>query len=120
MLCDMWSFDDVQDLHSLPLNHFCYKSTQFCFDRLLHFPHYLSKCMSMRGLSMNETAAALRPFIFCVHPDLFGRHPKEQVCFVLCYIQPLKLICVSVNTWKTMYLDEVHTDLQFNCLIFTK
>lgn len=27
---------------------------------------------------MNETSIALRPFFFTVHPDLFGRFPKEQ------------------------------------------
>ncbi|ELT99526.1 hypothetical protein CAPTEDRAFT_196223 [Capitella teleta] len=31
-----------------------------------------------RYLSLNETSTALRPFFFAVHPDLFGRFPKEQ------------------------------------------
>ncbi|XP_033755924.1 T-cell activation inhibitor, mitochondrial-like isoform X2 [Pecten maximus] len=31
-----------------------------------------------RSLSINETATALRPFYFVVHPDLFGQHPKER------------------------------------------
>ncbi|XP_021346946.1 T-cell activation inhibitor, mitochondrial-like [Mizuhopecten yessoensis] len=31
-----------------------------------------------RCLSINETATALRPFYFVVHPDLFGQHPKER------------------------------------------
>lgn len=31
-----------------------------------------------RYLSINETAAALRPFYFVVHPDLFGQHPQER------------------------------------------
>jgi len=35
--------------------------------------------ISTRLLSVSETAIALRPFIFSVHPDLFGKFPKEQV-----------------------------------------
>ncbi|KAH3849886.1 T-cell activation inhibitor, mitochondrial-like [Dreissena polymorpha] len=31
-----------------------------------------------RHLNNSQTAAALRPFYFAVHPDLFGRHPKER------------------------------------------
>ncbi|XP_060063105.1 T-cell activation inhibitor, mitochondrial-like [Ylistrum balloti] len=31
-----------------------------------------------RCLSINETATALRPFYFVVHPDLFGQHPRER------------------------------------------
>lgn len=31
-----------------------------------------------RYLNSSETATALRPFYFAVHPDLFGRHPKER------------------------------------------
>ncbi|XP_060608555.1 T-cell activation inhibitor, mitochondrial-like [Ruditapes philippinarum] len=31
-----------------------------------------------RSLNSSETATALRPFYFAVHPDLFGRHPKER------------------------------------------
>ncbi|KAL4233988.1 hypothetical protein ACF0H5_005643 [Mactra antiquata] len=33
---------------------------------------------SRRYLNNSETAAALRPFYFAVHPDLFGRYPKER------------------------------------------
>jgi hypothetical protein len=32
-----------------------------------------------RFLSSAEVSAALRPFYFSVHPDLFGRHPTERV-----------------------------------------
>jgi len=32
-----------------------------------------------RLLTVSETAIALRPFLFSVHPDLFGKFPKEQV-----------------------------------------
>lgn len=32
-----------------------------------------------RFLSSAEVSAALRPFYFSVHPDLFGRYPAERV-----------------------------------------
>jgi len=35
--------------------------------------------INTRLLSVSETAIALRPFLFSVHPDLFGKFPKEQV-----------------------------------------
>jgi len=43
-------------------------------------------------LSISETAIALRPFLFSVHPDLFGRFPKEQVRKIIlgCSISNLK------------------------------
>lgn len=34
--------------------------------------------ISKRFLNSSETATALRPFYFAVHPDLFGKHPKER------------------------------------------
>ena len=33
---------------------------------------------NFRCLSNAEVSTALRPFYFLVHPDLFGKHPKEQ------------------------------------------
>jgi len=33
---------------------------------------------SVRLLSSTEVSTALRPFYFLVHPDLFGKYPKEQ------------------------------------------
>lgn len=50
--------------------------------------HYLSSLLlgrhklvnqSVRLLSSAEVSTALRPFYFLVHPDLFGKYPKEQV-----------------------------------------
>lgn len=32
----------------------------------------------IRHLSVSQTATALRPFYFAVHPDLFGRYPRER------------------------------------------
>lgn len=32
-----------------------------------------------RNLSSSEVSTALRPFFFLVHPDLFGKYPREQV-----------------------------------------
>ena len=49
--------------------------------------HYLSSLLhgrpkilyqSVRLLSSTEVSTALRPFYFLVHPDLFGKYPKEQ------------------------------------------
>jgi len=37
---------------------------------------YLKECV--RHLSSNQVSAALRPFYFNVHPDLFGRYPTER------------------------------------------
>lgn len=34
---------------------------------------------SCRFLTNSEVSTALRPFYFLVHPDLFGKHPPEQV-----------------------------------------
>lgn len=34
-----------------------------------------------RFLSSAEVSAALRPFYFSVHPDLFGRYPAERVSY---------------------------------------
>ncbi|XP_072013328.1 T-cell activation inhibitor, mitochondrial-like isoform X2 [Amphiura filiformis] len=31
-----------------------------------------------RRLNVSQTAEALRPFIFAVHPDFFGQHPEER------------------------------------------
>jgi len=55
-------------LHSLVL----YSSRQKLSANVVH-------CITSRLLSVSETAIALRPFIFSVHPDLFGKFPKEQV-----------------------------------------
>ena len=33
-----------------------------------------------RYLTTQEVSAALRPFYFIVHPDLFGQFPNERVC----------------------------------------
>lgn len=35
-------------------------------------------------MNTSEVAAALRPFYFAVHPDMFGQYPKERVRF--CFI----------------------------------
>ncbi|XP_071089039.1 T-cell activation inhibitor, mitochondrial-like [Haliotis cracherodii] len=34
--------------------------------------------VTVRHLNVQETAAALRPFYFVVHPDLFGKYPRER------------------------------------------
>jgi len=42
----------------------------------------IRKCCRLypvRLLSSTEVSTALRPFYFLVHPDLFGKYPKEQV-----------------------------------------
>ena len=31
-----------------------------------------------RSISSSEVSTALRPFLFLVPPDLFGRHPAQQ------------------------------------------
>ena len=36
------------------------------------------KFHAVRLLSSTEVSTALRPFYFLVHPDLFGKYPKEQ------------------------------------------
>lgn len=33
---------------------------------------------SCRGLTQAQTSEALRPFLFAVHPDFFGKYPKER------------------------------------------
>lgn len=47
------------------------------------FPPQLLNYASHRCLSVSETAIALRPLFFMVHPDLFGKFPKEQVITVV-------------------------------------
>jgi len=42
-----------------------------------------------RYLTTQEVSAALRPFYFIVHPDLFGQFPNERVCKLYC-------VCVCV------------------------
>lgn len=37
----------------------------------------LQRCLNVRTIS-TELAAALRPFYFAVHPDLFGQHPEQR------------------------------------------
>ncbi|XP_067651884.1 T-cell activation inhibitor, mitochondrial-like [Haliotis asinina] len=34
--------------------------------------------VTVRHLNVQETATALRPFYFVVHPDLFGKYPRER------------------------------------------
>lgn len=36
-----------------------------------------------RTLSGADAINALRPFYFAVHPDFFGKHPKERVKILL-------------------------------------
>ncbi|XP_045194149.2 T-cell activation inhibitor, mitochondrial-like isoform X2 [Mercenaria mercenaria] len=48
----------------------CSQQTSFGHEVLAVFKRYLNS---------SETATALRPFYFIVHPDLFGRHPKERL-----------------------------------------
>jgi len=41
----------------------------------------IKKCCTLhpaRFLTSTEVSTALRPFYFLIHPDLFGKHPKEQ------------------------------------------
>lgn len=38
----------------------------------------ISKDIFTRYLTTTEVAAALRPFYFSVHPDLFGQHPSQR------------------------------------------
>lgn len=48
-------------------------------------------CVLSRHLSSAQTKAALKPFYFAVHPDLFGRYPLQRVSnfidifFSFCY-----------------------------------
>ena len=35
--------------------------------------------LEVRHLTGTEVSTALRPFYFLVHPDLFGKYPKEQI-----------------------------------------
>lgn len=35
-------------------------------------------CLSLRRCLSTELTAALRPFYFAVHPDLFGQHPEQR------------------------------------------
>lgn len=34
---------------------------------------------TVRQLTQAQTSEALRPFLFAVHPDFFGKYPKERV-----------------------------------------
>lgn len=53
--------------------------------------------ISTRLLSVSETAIALRPFLFSVHPDLFGQFPKEQVWRII-------LTCHKLSQWCVFFL----------------
>ena len=33
-------------------------------------------------LTSTQTSEVLRPFLFAVHPDFFGQHPKERVSYM--------------------------------------
>ncbi|KAM4821445.1 LOW QUALITY PROTEIN: T-cell activation inhibitor, mitochondrial-like [Thomomys bottae] len=46
---------------------------RFCVERIL--PHWFH---CSRVLSGAEAVNALRPFYFAVHPDFFGKHPRER------------------------------------------
>lgn len=50
-----------------------------------------------RYLNSSETATALRPFYFAVHPDLFGRYPKERSVNE----ESLKILHEYVSSLKT-------------------
>ncbi|XP_058987690.1 T-cell activation inhibitor, mitochondrial-like [Musca domestica] len=39
--------------------------------------YQVQRCLNVRTIS-TELAAALRPFYFAVHPDLFGQHPEQR------------------------------------------
>ena len=52
--------------------------------------------ISTRLLSVSETTIALRPFIFSVHPDLFGKFPKEQVKMTILVCRFIVTLIVSV------------------------
>jgi len=54
--------------------------------------------ISTRLLSVSETAIALRPFIFSVHPDLFGKFPKEQVIMTI-YLPLRYIVMLTVSVW---------------------
>ncbi|XP_066440971.1 T-cell activation inhibitor, mitochondrial [Eleutherodactylus coqui] len=47
----------------------CRATKRICWGKLLY---------SHRSLSGADAAIALRPFYFAVHPDFFGRHPRER------------------------------------------
>jgi len=51
----------------------------YCHSYRKTLPAVVFHHINTRLLSVSETAIALRPFIFSVHPDLFGKFPKEQV-----------------------------------------
>lgn len=38
----------------------------------------VQKCLLFRRCLSTELTAALRPFYFAVHPDLFGQHPEQR------------------------------------------
>lgn len=72
------------------------------------FSPQLLNYSSQRWLSVSETAIALRPLFFKVHPDLFGKFPKEQAINE----QSLKLL--------NEYIERLHSrqDVQPVSLIF--
>ena len=43
-----------------------------------------------RHLNSSQTATALRPFYFAVHPDLFGKFPRERVS-IFTFTETLKV-----------------------------
>ena len=75
----MWkSFTVTSEPWILPVYLFICLCVHFCSSRKkLHVNVFCH--ISARLLSVSETAIALRPFLFSVHPDLFGKFPKEQV-----------------------------------------
>lgn len=44
----------------------------------LQWKHFATHAVQQRALSGAEAVNALRPFYFAVHPDFFGKYPKER------------------------------------------
>ena len=65
----------IQSVYLSIFVHFC-SSRKTLYVNIFHH-------ITLRLLSVSETAIALRPFLFSVHPDLFGKFPKEQVTFIV-------------------------------------
>ena len=68
-------------LHARRINPLCLGSRnqlQVYDQALLNYQRISQTICCKRWLSGPEVSTALRPFYFLVHPDLFGKYPREQ------------------------------------------
>lgn len=56
-------------------------------------------CVLSRHLSSAQTKAALKPFYFAVHPDLFGQYPLQRVRI---------FIYIFFCFWSNVYIKELY------------